>query len=155
MNPSELFSLLLGAGVVLIIIYLAIIVFMILAKWFLFEKAGQPGWAAIIPVYNQIILLKTASMHWAWIFILAAAFIPIVGALAVWVVFGIIVPIRLAKNYGQSGGFAVGLILLPIVFWPILGFSKKMVWTGELENSKVEIGNELKEEPKKEEPKAE
>lgn len=155
MDPSQLLGLLLGAGAVLMIIFLALFLLIIIGQWFAFEKAGQPGWAAIIPVYNQIVLLKTASMHWAWIFLLLASIIPIAGALAVFVVFGIIVPIRIAKNYGQSGGFAVGLILLPIVFFPILGFSKKIVWTGELETGKTEIGNEFKEETKKEETKAE
>lgn len=145
MDPSNLFSMLMGVGIVFFIILLAIAVLMLIARWFTYDKAGQPGWAAIIPIYNQLILLKISSMHWAWIFILLAAPIPIIGYLAIWIVFGIICPIRTATNFGQSGGFAVGLILLPVVFWPILGFSKKIQWTGKLEKKDVEVGDEFKE----------
>lgn len=57
---------------------------------------------------------------------------------------------RIAKNFGQTGGFTVGLILLPVVFYPILAFKKDIQWTGELDKEAPGVGNEFKEEPKKE-----
>ncbi|MDA3820963.1 MAG: DUF5684 domain-containing protein [Candidatus Delongbacteria bacterium] len=150
---SNVFSLLVGAGAAILVIYFIIVVLMIVSYWIMFEKAKQPGWAAIIPIYNLIILLRTASLHWAWVFLIFAGIIPIVGFLAVWVFFGIIVSIRVAKNFGQTGGFAVGLILLPFIFYPILAFNKKIQWTGVLNKKDVEVGGEYKE--KKEEKPAE
>ncbi|MFP4664518.1 MAG: DUF5684 domain-containing protein [Bacteroidales bacterium] len=140
---QNLFSVLVGVGSALIVIYFLILILMVISMWMVFEKAKQPGWAAIIPIYNLIIYLRISSLHWAWVFLIFAVFIPVVGALAVWVFFGIILPIRAAKNYGQSGGFAVGLILLPFIFWPIMAFKKDIQWTGELEKKDVPVGEEF------------
>ncbi len=86
----------------------------LVGMWKVFEKAGKPGWASIIPIYNTIVLLEIASKPIWWIFLL---FIPCVN-----IVVGILVLIDLAKNFGQGAGFAVGLWLLPFIFFPILGF---------------------------------
>lgn len=139
---QNVLSLLMGAGIAIIVIYFIIVVLMIISYWMTFEKAKEPGWAAIVPVYNLIVLLKLASLHWAWVFLIFAPIIPIVGLLGVWVFFGIIVPIRVAKNFGQSGGFAVGLILLPFIFWPIMAFKKDIQWTGELNKENKDVGEE-------------
>lgn len=151
-NVFNVFSLLVGAGAAFLVIYFIIVVLMIVSYWIMFEKAKQPGWAAIIPIYNLIILLRTASLHWAWVFLIFASIIPFVGFLAVWVFFGIIVPIRVAKNFGQTGGFAVGMILLPFIFFPILAFNKKIQWTGVLDKKDVEVGGEYKEKKEEEKP---
>jgi uncharacterized membrane protein YoaK (UPF0700 family) len=82
--------------------------------WKLFVKAGEPGWASIIPIYNAIVMLKIAGKP-LWWFLLYL--IPIVN-----IVIAIIVTVALAKNFGKDVGFAVGLILLPIIFYPILAF---------------------------------
>ncbi len=148
---SNVFSLLVGAGTAILVIYFLMMVLMIVSMWMVFEKAKQPGWAAIIPIYNLIIYLRISSLHWAWVFLIFASIIPIVGFLAVWVFFGIILPIRAAKNFGQSGGFAVGLILLPFIFWPIMAFNKSIQWTGELEKKDVEVGREFDEKKEGEE----
>ncbi len=94
----------------------AIVVFLIIAQWKVYTKAGKPGWAVLIPIYNTIILLEIAGKEWWWIFLFM---LPIVN-----IVIMIIVMIEISKAFGKTGGFAVGLILLPIVFWPILGFGK-------------------------------
>jgi hypothetical protein len=86
----------------------------IVAMWRVFQKAGQPGWAAIVPIYNAYILLKTVGRPGWWVVLYL---IPIVN-----VVIEIIVLIDLAKCFGQGGGFAVGLFFLPFIFMPILGF---------------------------------
>jgi len=103
-----------GMSAGIVSIYLVIVLLMLIAIWKIFTKAGKPGWAAIIPIYNIIILLEIVDKP-LWWFILW--FIPFVN-----IIIGIIVSIELAKKFGQSTGFAVGLILLPIIFYPILGF---------------------------------
>ena len=103
-----------GIGIGLMIVYLAIILLMIIAMWKIFSKAGKPGWAAIIPIYNIIVLLEIVDKPLWWIILM---FIPFVN-----IVINIIVTVELAKKFGQSVGFAIGLILLAPIFYPILGF---------------------------------
>jgi ABC-type sulfate transport system permease subunit len=93
---------------------LVLTVFFIACFWKIFEKAGEPGWASIIPIYNTIIMLKIAGKPWWWIFLLL---IPLVN-----LIFAIIVLNDLAKNFGKGTGFVVGLIFLPYIFFPILAF---------------------------------
>ncbi len=102
-----------GAGLI-VIIYIAVIVFEIAALWQVFVKAGRPGWAAIIPFYNYYVLLKIVGRPGWWLILY---FIPLVNII-VW----IIVAIDLSKSFAKSTGFAVGLILLAFIFIPILGF---------------------------------
>jgi hypothetical protein len=108
---------------ILVIIYIAVIVFEIAALWKVFVKAGQPGWAAIIPIYNLYILLKVIGRPGWWILLFLLGIIPFVGWIAV-LVLGIIIAIDLAKSFAKSSGFAVGLFLLNFIFIPILGFGE-------------------------------
>ncbi len=103
-----------GIGVVGLIIYLAIIILMIASLWKIFVKAGKPGWASIIPIYNVIVLLQIIEKP-VWWFILF--FIPFVN-----IVIAIIVYLKLAEVFGKGAGFGIGLILLPFIFFPILAF---------------------------------
>lgn len=112
-----------GVDGILVIIYIAVIVFEIAALWKVFVKAGQPGWAAIIPIYNLYILLKVIGRPGWWILLFLLAIIPFVGWIAV-LVLGIIIAIDLAKSFAKSSGFAVGLFLLNFIFVPILGFGE-------------------------------
>ena len=98
------------------ILSLALAVLGIVAMWKIFEKAGEPGWAAIIPFYNLYVLFKiTWGNGWKFLFLL----IPIAN-----IVFAIITMVKLAKAFGKSGGFAVGLIFLSIIFYCILAFDQ-------------------------------
>jgi hypothetical protein len=98
------------------LIYLAIVVFLIAAMWKLFEKAGQPGWAAIVPIYNTYIMLKIGGKPGWWLLLM---FIPVVNIIfAVWMIN------MISKSFGKDEGFTVGLVLLGIVFFPILGFGE-------------------------------
>jgi hypothetical protein len=108
---------------ILVIVYIAIIVLEIAALWKVFVKAGQPGWAAIIPIYNLYILLKVIGRPGWWILLFLLGIIPFVGWIAV-LVLGIIIAMDLAKSFAKSGGFAVGLFLLNFIFVPILGFGE-------------------------------
>jgi hypothetical protein len=82
--------------------------------WKVFAKAGQPGWAAIVPIYNIIVLLQISGKPVWWILLFL---IPVVN-----LVIAILVGIAIAKNFGKSDAFGVGLGLLGFVFYPILGF---------------------------------
>ncbi|RLE30718.1 MAG: signal peptidase I [Acidobacteria bacterium] len=99
---------------IILIIQLAIIIFIIAAMWKVFTKAGKPGWAILIPFYNLYILLKVAGKPGWWLILL---FIPIVN-----IVISIIAAIGIANNFGKGVGFAIGLLLLPFIFYPILAF---------------------------------
>jgi len=103
-----------GGSVIGTILYFVVIVFFIYCMWRVFAKAGKPGWAAIIPFYNVIVELEIVGRPWYWLLLMLIPFVNIVLA--------IIVMIRMAKVFGKGGGFAVGLILLPFIFLPILAF---------------------------------
>lgn len=99
---------------IVVIIYLALIILMVASIWKTFEKAGQPGWAAIVPFYNIYILTVIAEKPAWWIVMF---FLPILN-----IVFSILLFIEIAKKFGKDSGFGIGLALLGIVFWPMLGF---------------------------------
>lgn len=104
-----------------VIFYFALVVFYIACLWKIFEKADFPGWASIIPIYNTIIMLKIAQRPVWWIVLM---FIPLVN-----VVIGILVMLDIAKAFGKEPGFAIGLILLPWIFIPILAFDSSVFQT--------------------------
>ncbi len=97
-----------------IILYLGLIVFLIASLWKVFEKAGHPGWAAIVPFYNIYILTQIAGKPTWWMILFFIPIANIVAAIIVW--HGV------SLNFGKDAGFTVGLVLLGIVFIPILGF---------------------------------
>jgi len=99
---------------VFLIVYVALIAVVIAGMWAMFEKAGKPGWASIIPFYNTIVLLEIVGKPIWWFLLMLVPFVNIVIA--------IIVMIDLSKAFGKDIGYAIGLILLPFVFIPILGF---------------------------------
>ena len=103
-----------GTGVVLLIVYLAIIVAVIAGMWKAFEKAGEPGWAAIVPFYNLWVVIRISDNPWWW-FVLY--FVPIANIVAHFKV-----SIDVADRFGQGLGFGLGIAILGFVFWPLLGF---------------------------------
>ena len=97
------------------IIYLVVLVLVIAGMWKVFEKAGKPGWAAIIPIYNLIILLEIVGKPMWWIVLLL---IPIVNLVIL-----IMISMDLAVCFGKSKGWGFGLLcILPFVGYPLLGF---------------------------------
>lgn len=107
-------------GIAFIIIYLLIVIFlMIVPGWLIIAKSGQPGVAIIVPIWNIIALLQAAGKPWWWLFLFC---IPLVN-----IVFMIMMLHGLSVNFGKGAGFTVGLILLTIIFWPILGYGGKYV----------------------------
>ena len=101
-------------GVVPMLIGAAFIILMIVSVWKVFVKAGEPGWASIVPIYNAIVYLKIAGKPLWWIILLI---IPFVNFIIL-----ILVALGLAKNFGKSGAFGIGLLLLGFIFLPILAF---------------------------------
>jgi hypothetical protein len=101
-------------GPIFWICFLAFLVFMIASMWKVFTKAGKPGWACIIPIYNVVVLLDIVGKPLWWIILYIIPFVGFIIAL--------IVTWNVAKVFGKGGGFALGLIFLPFIFFPILGF---------------------------------
>jgi Family of unknown function (DUF5684) len=102
-----------GAGGSIVGLLVAVLV--IAGMWKVFTKAGKPGWAAIIPIYNLIVLLQIAGKPLWWILLF---FIPVVNIVVIAMIW-----ISVAKAFGKGTGFALGLLFLSPIFVPILGFS--------------------------------
>lgn len=91
----------------------------IVAMWKLFKKAGKPGWASIIPIYNTYTLFDIVYPGHGIKFLLML--IPFVN-----IYIGIKCYIDLAKAFGKSGAYALGLIFLNPIFMCILGFDSSV-----------------------------
>jgi hypothetical protein len=171
----EMFSESGSVSVVQNFLSLALWVLMIVALWRIYEKAGEHGWAALIPYYKNYILYKISGkkkLFWGylvfsilcviacvvfvWMFLLMifmaldrtysyyseenvalcsvlmfiSVLVMLVSAIAM-LVFRILQCIGLTKAFGISGGYAVGLIFLPHIFYCILAFSSSMIYRGE------------------------
>ena len=96
-----------------LIIALGLIALMIISMWKIFEKAGMEGWESIIPIYSTYILTKIVNKPGYWTILMLIPYVNIV--------FSIWASNRLSKSFGKSEGFTIGLILLPFIFYPILG----------------------------------
>jgi hypothetical protein len=98
------------------IIYLAVIVLTVAGMWKVFTKAGQPGWAAIVPIVNLYFLCKVAGRPGWWVLLCLIPFIN-------WI-FLIIIANDVSKSFGGGIGTTLGLIFLPFIFYPVLGFGE-------------------------------
>lgn len=101
-------------SILAMLVFIPLLVFTVIAQWKIYEKAGKPGWASIVPVYNMIVLLEIIKKPIWWI---ALIFIPLVNF-----VIAIIIYIELAKVFRKDIGFTLGLIFLSPIFIMILGF---------------------------------
>ena len=121
-----------------VLLGIAVIVLMIAAEWRLFTKADEAGWKCLIPIYGQFvwfrIIWSTSALCLMIVLYLIAMLLTTMMSNALWLsviamIIGIIMIVMAimssyytAKSYGKGGGFAVGLILLPVIFYPILAF---------------------------------
>ena len=103
-----------GLGIAFWLIWLGVLVVYLASLWVVFTKAGKPGWAAIVPFYNLYVVLTIVGRPGWW---LIWYFIPIAN-----VIVHIIVLVDLSRSFGHDVGFAIGLFLLPIVFFPVLAW---------------------------------
>lgn len=107
-------GILAGIGATFIVIILVINIITIAGMWKAFEKAGKPGWAAIIPIYNIYIMIEIVGKPSIW---LLWCILPCVN-----IIFSIWLINLMSKSFGKDEGFTVGLLLLSFIFWPVLGF---------------------------------
>lgn len=141
---EELLPILGGFALGAMALSLILGILMIVAMWKIFKKAGTGGWKALIPIYNEYTIYKISwKARYFWISILLSvlaslmgemgAYMPdyeilfIIGAVVAAIISLVIeikVVVKLAKAFRKGGGFAVGLIFLPFIFYPILGFGK-------------------------------
>lgn len=95
-------------------IYLAVIVLIIVSMWKIFTKAGKPGWAAIIPIYNLIVLLEIVGKPAWWVILVL---IPFVNFFVL-----IYLAHLLSKSFGKDIVMTLLLIFLPFIGYPVLAF---------------------------------
>jgi hypothetical protein len=101
-------------GMVLGICYLVVILLIVISMWKIFVKAGKPGWAAIVPIYNLIVILEIAGKPIWWFILLLIPFVNIIVLIMVYIAF--------ARNFGKGVGFAIGMLILPFICFPMLAF---------------------------------
>lgn len=102
------------AATIFMVVYLAVVLLIVASMWKVFTKAGKPGWAAIVPIYNLIVLLEISGKPVWWFLLMLIPFVNLV-ILAM-------VCISLAKNFGKGAGFGLGLLFLSPIFYPMLAF---------------------------------
>ncbi|MDB2226454.1 DUF5684 domain-containing protein [Halorubrum ezzemoulense] len=93
---------------------LGLIILIFAGLWKVFEKAGKPGWAAIIPIYNLYVLVKVSGNAWYWF---ALFFVPVINFFAT-----LKVSIDVAGKFNKGILFGLGLTFISFVFYPLLGF---------------------------------
>lgn len=114
----------------LCLLAVALLAFLIVAKWKMFAKAGKPGWMSLVPFYNIVVVMEMAGMSAYYALLML---VPIVN-----LVFAFKAHIRIAKLFGKSTGFGVGTVLLPFIFIPILAFGKAK-YSGEAKASHFSV----------------
>lgn len=98
----------------LVVFYVVLMVLMVASYWKIFAKAGKPGWASIVPIYNLVVYLQMVNRPVWWIVLF---FVPIVN-----IVIAIVLVHDLSKSFGKGAGWTLGLLFLGIVFVPVLAF---------------------------------
>jgi hypothetical protein len=101
-------------AIVQMLLQLAILILVLAGMWKAFVKAGKPGWAAIIPIYNIIVLLEIVGKPIWWVIL---CFIPCVNIVII-----LLLCIEVAKCFGKDAVFGILLFLFGFICWPILGF---------------------------------
>lgn len=109
-------------GIMAVLLIIGLI--QIIAMWVLFEKAGRPGWAAIVPFYSMWVLAEVGDKSgWTGLAMCFCGAIPVVGnmlQLILWVT----ISLGVARTFDRGVGFGIGLSVVPFVFYPILAFSR-------------------------------
>lgn len=109
---------------VFIVVLLIISLIQIIAMWVIFEKAGRPGWAAIVPFYSMWVLAEVGDKSgWTGLAMCFCGALPVVGPMLQMVLW-ITISIGVAKTFERGTGFGIGMGALPFIFYPILAFSR-------------------------------
>jgi hypothetical protein len=123
------------------LIFLGIGVVAMVGMCKVFAKAGQPAWAALVPIYNTYVLCQIVKKPDWFIMTL----IPCIN-----IYFGVMLCIETAKAFGKETGFAIGLLLLPLVFWPMLGFGDAQYQYGRGGRKRKQLDEDEEEEDEEE-----
>lgn len=118
--------------IIFTIIAFAFVVFLIACKWKLYVKAGKPGWAVLVPIYDTLVYLEIIRKPWWWLFMFCIPFVNfifIIWALNLFV-----------KAYGKSTGFTIGMLFFPYIFFPVLAFDKSAQYIYAPKNEMDHIG---------------
>lgn len=102
------------AGVFMMLVWLAVMIAVLAGFWKVFVKAGKPGWACLVPIYNIIVMLQIVGRPLWWLVLLLIPFVNFVVL--------IIISIDMAKSFGKGTGYGIGLAFLGAIFYPMLGF---------------------------------
>jgi hypothetical protein len=106
------------ALIILDVVFIALGVFEIAALWQVFTKAGRPGWLAIIPIVNLVVLCNIVGLSPWWLLLILVPFVDFVFL----PIYTILISWNLGKSFGQGAGFRIGLIFLGPIFIPMLAF---------------------------------
>lgn len=109
-------------GLVFMLAMIAVAILLIVAMWKLFQKAGKPGWAAIVPFYNTYVMLEIARRPVWWFAVILL--VPIVGT-----VLSLIAVVDFVKAYGKSTGYGILSLFFPFITFPIMAFDKNTRYT--------------------------
>lgn len=149
--------------IIIVAISIISLILTTIGKWKVLEKAGKPGWPALIPYYNTFQLCEITGIRPIWIianllftaggsiitgilsaipFLWLIATVVSTASFAISVYFAIILNISLAKSFDKEDTFAIGLILLPPVFYMILGLdSSKYKGTSPMKDTVYDFVN--------------
>ena len=116
-GTGTILGVIFGIGITVWIICIAIAILQIIATWKIFKKSGYEGWETLIPGHNEFVLFKMVGINPAWV-LLEIFCAPSAIVFLFWK------NIELAHSFGKSTAFGIGLALLPVIFYPILGFGK-------------------------------
>lgn len=101
-------------GLGFLVVWCAVVLVILAAMWVTFTKAGEPGWACLVPIYNMVVMCKIAGKPWWWILLMIIPFVNFVIIIMLFIAF--------AKNFGKGAGFGIGLAFLGFIFFPMLAW---------------------------------
>ncbi len=144
-NSGRGMALFIAGFILFFIVFGGLIAFLILAsKWKIYKKAGLEGWEALVPFYSSWKLVEITGLKWWFFFIINATVFgsilsfgllaPIAGILSLAGLFFAHYNLAIKLNK-EPIGYGIGLTLLPIIFYPILAFSKNTIFNNEAEVS--------------------
>lgn len=101
-----------------VLLFAFVLLTVIVPMWILFTKAGQSGWKMLIPIYNVYVMVEIAGLPW-WTFL--GMFIPIVNFAVL-----IVILYHISQSFGHGMGYALGMLFLPFIFYPIIGYGSSV-----------------------------
>lgn len=137
MEDAAIVGVIFGILGILLIPVIIISVFMIIANFKLYKKAGEEGWKCLIPYYNTWTecTFLGINTNWVWILLGSSFVLGFLDGLldttlfsyvsyAITLYFNVLRSVSMAQSFGKDTGFGMGILFLPIVFIPMLAFGK-------------------------------